>query len=94
MLAIKLKRTGKKHQSFFRIIVIEKRSKMKGVYTDNLGWVNPHTKKIQIDKDKSKQWLAVGAQPTPTVHNLFVKSGITLKPKIPVHSKKKTEKSG
>lgn len=91
MLAIKLKRTGKKNQAHFRLIVIEKRSKIQGICADDLGSVNSRAKEYKIDKDRAKQWLAVGAKPTPTVYNLLVKLGITSGLKIPVHSKKKTK---
>ena len=89
MLAIKLKRTGKKHQAHFRVIVVEKKSKMRGRYTDDLGWLNPHTKKFNIDNAKTIHWLKVGAKPTNSTHNLLVKAGIIKTAKIPVHGKKK-----
>lgn len=92
MLAIKLKRIGKKHQASFRVIVSEKRSKVGGRYVEDLGWSNPRTDKINLKKDRVEHWLKVGAQPTDTVHNLLVKSGMTAGPKRPVHKKKKVEK--
>jgi small subunit ribosomal protein S16 len=36
--------------------------------------VNP--KIIDFKKDRIEYWLGVGAQTSPTVHNLFVKEGI------------------
>ena len=92
MLAIKLKRTGKKHQASFRVIVTEKRSKVFGRFLDDLGWSNPRTDAFDLKKDRVNHWLKVGAQPTPTVHNLFVRAGILSGAKIPVHKKSKKTK--
>jgi small subunit ribosomal protein S16 len=91
MLAIKLRRIGKKHQAAFRVIVSEKRSKVDGRYVDNIGWLNPKTKEFDIKKEKAQHWIKNGAQPTDTVHNLFVKAGVIEGPKISVHKKKKSD---
>jgi len=91
MLAIKLKRVGKKGQASFRIIVVEKRRKIFGKFTADLGFWNPRTDKYSIDKDEAKYWLKVGAQPTATVFNLLVKAGILKGPKIAVHKKSKSK---
>jgi small subunit ribosomal protein S16 len=92
VLAIKLKRVGKKHQASFRIVVMEKRSKLQGRATEDLGWMNPHTKKTEINKERAKYWLGVGAQATPTVWNLLISAGVVEGKKIPVHKKPKAEK--
>jgi small subunit ribosomal protein S16 len=89
MLAIKLRRIGKKHQAAFRVIVSEKRSKIDGRYVDNIGWLNPKSKEFDVKKEKAEYWIKNGAVPTDTVHNLFVKAGILQGPKINVHKKKK-----
>jgi len=91
MLAIKLKRIGKKHQASFRIIISEKRSKVGGRYVEDLGWLNPKTKEFNIKKERVGYWLKNGVQPTDTVYNLLVKSGVIGGPKRPVHKKKKVE---
>jgi len=91
MLAIKLKRLGKKHQASFRFVVAEKRSKLQGRFVKDLGWFDPHTDKFNLDKEKMAYWLKVGAQPTPSVHNLLVRAGIKAGPKIAVHKKAKAK---
>lgn len=75
MLAIKLQRTGKKHQAMYRLVVGEKRSKLNGRQTEDLGWYNPHTKKAEFKADRVKYWLSTGAQPTATVRVLLKKNG-------------------
>lgn len=92
MLAIKLRRIGKKHQPSFRIIVAEKRSKVNGRFVEDLGFVNRIEKKYSINKERALYWLKMGAQPTEVVHNLFVKEGIINAPKIPVHKNPKKGK--
>jgi small subunit ribosomal protein S16 len=91
MLAIKLRRVGKKGQVSFRVAVMEKRSKLQGKFVEDLGWWNPHFDKSEINKERASYWLKVGAQPTPTVHNLFVRKKILSGPKMPVHKKSKKE---
>lgn len=91
MLAIKLRRIGKKHQPSFRIIVAEKRSKVNGRFVEDLGWVNRIEKKWYVNKERALYWLKAGAQPTDPVYNLFVEEGIVEGKKIPVH---KTPKKG
>lgn len=85
MLAIKLRRVGKKGQASFRVVVAEKRSKLQGKFVEDLGWLNPHTDSFNLKKERVEYWLKVGAQPTDSVHNLLVKAGILKGPKIPVH---------
>jgi len=89
MLTIKLKRIGKKHQASFRLVVLEKRSKLSGRYIEDLGWLNPKSDELNLKKERINYWLKVGAQPTDTVHNLLVKNGLIKGSKIAVHKKKK-----
>jgi len=91
MLAIKLRRIGKKHQPSFRIVVAERRSKLGGRYVDDLGWLNPLSKEFKINKERAEHWLKTGAKATASVHNLLVKSGVIGGQKRPVHKKKKVE---
>jgi len=89
MLAIKLRRVGKKKQASFRVVVAEKRSKLQGKFVEDLGWFNPHTDSFSLNKERVEYWLKVGAQPTDSVHNLLVRAAILKGPKIPVHAKPK-----
>ena len=89
MLAIKLKKIGKKHQPSFRLVIMEKRSKLVGRYVEDLGWLDPKSKEFKVDAERVNYWIKSGAQPTDTVHNLLVKSGAIKGPKIAVHAKSK-----
>ncbi|OGJ21989.1 MAG: 30S ribosomal protein S16 [Candidatus Pacebacteria bacterium RIFCSPHIGHO2_01_FULL_46_10] len=72
MVKIKLMRTGRTHQTLYRIVVVEERSKLTGKYVDLIGHYNPSAKPKQLLLDKAKYdaWLKKGAQPTETVASL------------------------
>ena len=89
MLAIKLKRIGKKHQPSYRLIVTEKRHKLVGRYVEDLGWFNPLLNKKEFNAERIAHWLKIGAQPTDTVHNLLVTAGLIKAAKRQVHKKTK-----
>jgi len=76
MLKIKLARFGKRNQPHYRIVVTEQRSKRDGQYLESLGTYAPTTpgKPLGINAEKYQAWLKKGAQPTPTVAQLFTKS--------------------
>lgn len=80
MLAIKLQRIGRKHQPSYRVVVAEKKSKLKSPPVEDLGSYSTFTKVATINKDRATYWLGVGAQPTLVIHNLFVKQGIISAP--------------
>ena len=88
MLAIKFQRVGKKHQPSYRIVVAEKRSKLGGPPVEQVGIYDPITKKASLEKERVLHWLKIGAQPTPSIHNLFVNQGVIFSPKIAVKMKK------
>jgi small subunit ribosomal protein S16 len=88
MLAIRLKKRGRKHQPSFRIVVAEKRSKRDGREVEDIGFYNPISKAFNVKEDRVKYWLSVGVQATPTVWNLLVKHKIINAPKIPIKIKK------
>lgn len=75
MLKIKLFRYGKRNQPRYRIVVVERRSKRGGKYTELLGTYNPEANphQVTIDMPKYTNWLKKGAQPTETVAALVKK---------------------
>lgn len=89
MLMIRLQRRGKKHQAAYRLVVGEKRSKLLGKQTDDLGWYNPHLDKLEFDKEKILHWLSKGAKMSDTVNNLLVGAGIVAGKKVSAHKKAK-----
>ena len=87
MLTIRLQRIGKKGQPSYRLVVAERRSKVGAPPTEDLGAYNPFTKQASFKAERVTHWLGVGAQPTVTVHNLLVKSGVVTAPKRRVYMK-------
>jgi len=90
MLTIRLTRKGKKNQPFFKVVVIDKRRSSKGGRAvEDLGYKNPLTRKVSINKERALYWIKNGAQPSPTVHNLFVSEKIIDEKKINLYKKSK-----
>lgn len=81
MLTMRLQRTGKKHQPSFRLVIAERRSKLGGPPTEDLGSYDIFGKKAAFKRDRILHWLTQGAQATATVHNLLVREGIITAPK-------------
>ena len=90
MLTIRLTRKGKKNQPFFRVVVIDKRRSSKGGRAvEDLGYVDPLTKRRSFKKDRILYWISKGAKPTPTIHNYLVTEKIIDAKKINVSKKSK-----
>ena len=82
MLMVRLQRTGKKGQAYFRIIIAEHTKKPKGSVLEILGHYDPHKKELKAEKDRIEYWISKGAQISPTVNNLLVNHKIWDKPKM------------
>ena len=90
MLVIRFKRTGRKNQPSFRVIVTPKQvGGPQGKPKENLGWFNPFSKAFELKKERISYWLSQGAKPSETLHNLLLKAGIIEGKKIPLHGKEK-----
>lgn len=78
MLKIRLKRTGRKGQPHYRIVVMESSQPRNGKVVDAIGYYNPRTKPttFDLDKEAAAKWLKNGAQPTDTIAQYFVKLGL------------------
>ena len=78
MLCIRLQRIGKPKQPVYRLIVSEKHRDTHYPSLESLGEYNPIRKEkiFNVKVDRIKYWLSVGAQPSDTLHNLFLKEGI------------------
>jgi len=87
MLRIRLRRGGKKNQPSYRVVVADRLAPRDGKFIENLGYYNPLTDPItlEVKKERVDHWIALGAQPTETVHRLLFKHGIieTEPPKRP-----------
>src|SRR5690606_33174719 len=81
MLKIRLKRTGRKGQPHYRIVITQAERSRSSKSVEEIGYYNPRTQPstVEIDAEAAKKWLKNGAQPTDTVEQLFVKAGILQK---------------
>lgn len=91
---IRLQRHGKKHQPYYRLVVGEKRSKLRGKQLETLGWYDQHANKSGFEKERILYWLKTGAKLSPTAHNLLIDAKIISGKKMAAHKnpKKKDEK--
>lgn len=93
MLKIRLQRTGRKNDPHFRLIVTESTLKPKtSQFTEIVGTYNVKAGIFEAKGDRVKHWMSVGAQMSPTVHNLLVTKGILTGKKINVLPKKTPQK--
>ena len=77
-LRMRLRRTGKRKQPSFRVVVADQRSPRDGRFVEEIGRYNPLTNPsdISIDEDKALGWLTKGAQPSASVVALLKATGV------------------
>jgi small subunit ribosomal protein S16 len=99
---IRLKRMGKIRAPFYRVVVMDSRTKRDGRAIEEIGKYHPTEEPsvIEIDSERAQYWLGNGAQPTEAVAALLKITGDwqkykgepgtegTLKVKAPKTSKK------
>lgn len=98
MLRVRLQRQGRCNLAHYRVVVADAHAPVRGKFIEKVGWYNPHTKQIDLRKDRILNWLDRGAKPSNTVAKLFKKSGlvhklIIIKIKPPRQPKTSTGKS-
>jgi small subunit ribosomal protein S16 len=75
---IRLRRMGRRGQSYFRIVVADQRSPRDGRFVATIGHYTPRANpaEIKVNADQAQAWLAKGATPTDTVRSLLKKAGV------------------
>lgn len=75
--SIKLQRIGKIRNAQYRIIVADARTRRSGRAIENIGIYQPKEEPsvIQIDSERARYWIGVGAQPTEPVLALLKITG-------------------
>ena len=76
MIKLRLKRYGRKQKPSYRIVAMDSRVKRDGKAIEELGFYNPLTDETHLKIEPIITRLKQGAQPTDTVHNIFVKAKI------------------
>jgi small subunit ribosomal protein S16 len=78
---IRLQRHGKKGKPFYYIVVADSRAPRDGRFIERLGSYNPNTNPatIDINFDKTLDWVNNGAQPTDTCRAILSYKGVLYK---------------
>ncbi len=102
-IKIRLARGGSKKRPFYRIVVADSRMPRDGRFIEKLGSYNPllpkdHEKRVEMDVERAKEWIAKGAQPTDRVSRFLEAAGVLEKktrnnPKKAVPGKAMTDRA-
>lgn len=71
MVKIRLKRLGRKKRPFYRIVVVDIRTRRQGAPLAELGYYNPMSRELKLDKVSATSWIEKGAQPSETAERLI-----------------------
>lgn len=92
MVVIRLSRVGKKKQALYRLVVADSKRPVTAKFIEILGWYNPHTKELNVKKEKIETWFSHGAKPSNSVAILLEKNKITLPKWVKIEKKTKKPK--
>ncbi|MGG7516993.1 30S ribosomal protein S16 [Allorhizobium undicola] len=81
-LKIRLARGGSKKRPYYQIVVADARSPRDGRFLEKVGSWNPmlgkdSDKRVVLDVELIKSWLAKGAQPTDRVLRFLAEAGLS-----------------
>ena len=78
MLRIRLRRTGKRGQTYYRVVVADQRAPRDGAFLESLGAYNPHEDPplATLNAERAREWLAKGAQPSEAAEKILRRAGI------------------
>jgi small subunit ribosomal protein S16 len=72
-----MKRLGRKHRPYYRIVAIDGRQPRDGRVIEELGSYDPMVRdkaqRVKLKPDRIKYWMGVGAQPSDMVKTFFKK---------------------
>ena len=94
-LKIRLTRRGAKKRPFYAIVVADSRAPRDGRFIEKIGTYNPMlakdgpVKRVALDLEKAKAWIAKGAQPTDRVLRFLDAEGVLKR--APRNNPKKAE---
>jgi small subunit ribosomal protein S16 len=80
-LKIRLARGGSKHRPYYNVVIADSRFARDGRFIEKIGSYNPllaktDEKRVQIDLEKAKAWIAKGALPTDRVGRFLGAAGL------------------
>jgi small subunit ribosomal protein S16 len=71
VVKIRLKRIGAKKAPHYRIVAVDSRSRRDGAPIEELGYYNPRTKELNVNREAVEKWMKNGAQQSDTVVSLL-----------------------
>ena len=79
--SIRLSRGGSKKRPYYRIVVADSRAPRDGKFIERIGSYNPvlpkgDEKRVVLDVERAKHWVAAGAQPTDRVARFLDAAGV------------------
>lgn len=74
MVKIRLKRIGAKKAPHYRIVAVDGRTRRDGKPIEEVGYYNPRSKELRLDREAVDRWMKNGAQPSDTVAGLIRKA--------------------
>ncbi|MBX9666971.1 MAG: 30S ribosomal protein S16 [Candidatus Obscuribacterales bacterium] len=74
MVKIRLKRIGAKKAPHYRIVAVDGRTRRDGKPIEEVGYYNPRSKELRLDREAVERWMKNGAQPSDTVAGLIRKA--------------------
>lgn len=80
MVKIRLKRVGRRNVPLYRIVVTDSRRSRDGKYLEAVGYYNPKSKHLTLNKERVDYWLSKGAQATDTTKRLITRHTKQTKP--------------
>ncbi|AKM06725.1 30S ribosomal protein S16 [Pelagerythrobacter marensis] len=80
-IALRLSRGGAKKRPYYRIVAADSRKPRDGKYLEQIGIYNPllakdDEKRVELNEDRARYWLGVGAQPSDRVARFLDAAGI------------------
>lgn len=94
MLMIRMSRVGKKKYPLYRIVIQEKSKDPWGKALEILGNYNPHSKELNVKKERIEHWMSVGAKLSATVNNLLITKEVIKGEKMKAAKLSKKKKKG
>ncbi|KAJ3292116.1 hypothetical protein HDU79_001752 [Rhizoclosmatium sp. JEL0117] len=81
VVKLRLARWGVRHNPFYGVVVANARAPRDGRHLERVGTYNPvpdvdKVKHVELNYDRIKYWLGVGAQPTDRVAWILAKAGL------------------
>lgn len=91
MVRIRLSRIGKRNHPVYRVVVTEHWRPVKGKSIEEVGTYDPVEGFVTLQGERIREWLANGAKPSTTVHNLLVSNGVIDDSKIRITRQKEQQ---